>query len=63
MIKRILNQPPKATIVEFYHNKVLRYFFAAGFATAATLSILQTPRYATGEEIEAARASIAEQFI
>ena len=39
MIKRILNQPPKATIVEFYRNKVLRYFFAAGFATVVDVFI------------------------
>jgi len=39
MISRILNQPLKATIVAFYHNKVLRYFFAAGFATVVDVFI------------------------
>lgn len=33
MINRLLNQPLRQTIHELYHNKVLRYFFAAGTAT------------------------------
>ena len=37
--------------------------FITGFACAALLSILQAPKYATGQQMEDARRTIAEQFI
>lgn len=42
MIKKYLSQSPVDTIVEFYHNKVVRYFFAAGFATVVDVLIYFT---------------------
>jgi hypothetical protein len=37
--------------------------FVLGLIVAFTISIITTPRYATGAEVEAARKAIAEKFI
>ncbi len=33
MLKKYFSQSPVATAIDLYHNKVIRYFFAAGTAT------------------------------